>query len=94
MKSKQVLYKDIPRDMYKRGWHFSFPFGVKDIYFKLDQDLADGELWQMIEKIKKYPKGIMDIHSLGQYNYFRVTYYPEEITEADIIEFCEEKFGE
>jgi len=88
MTIKQVLYKDIPRNIFKRGWSFSIPPGDRDIYFKLEKDLIDKELWKVIEKYQNNrPKGLLDIEALGRYNYFRVNYHPEMITEEDVIEF-------
>lgn len=87
MKIKQVLYKDIPRSIYKRGFSFSFPPGDKAIYFKLENDLKDVGLWQALQSVKKLPDGLIHIDALGQYNYFRAAYYPEKITEEDVLNF-------
>lgn len=81
----QILPKDIPN--FKKGWSISFPPGAKDIYFKLENDLTKHEVWEILDKNKEYPRGIMSIEGMRQYNYFRVTYYPEEITEQSIISF-------
>lgn len=87
MSITQVLLKDIPKEIYQKGWSISFPSGAKDIFFKFDKDLKDVEMWELTEKLTEYPKGIMDIHNCGRFNYFRVTYYPNEITEEDILKF-------
>ena len=93
MEIKQVLYKDIPREIFKKGLSISFPSGDKEIYFKLKNDLVDIELWEVLETIKTLPTGIVHINALGQYNYLRVIYFPQQITEEDIIKFTKEING-
>lgn len=52
MEIKQVLYKDIPREIFRKGWTISFPGGDKEIYFKFEKDLEDVELWEVIDKMR------------------------------------------
>ena len=86
MSIKQVLYKDIPRNIYKKFWSFSIPPGEKDIFFKIeDVSLGEHELWELVKKIEDQPKGV-DIEAIGQYH-LRVSYWPSEITEESLINF-------
>ncbi len=85
---RQILYKDIPRKIYHKGWSISFPLGTKDSYFKLSDDLVDYDLCKVIAKIKNLPTGVMHVEALGQFNYFRITYYPEKITDEKVIDFA------
>ncbi len=87
MSIEQVLYRDIPREIFTKGFSLSFPAGAREIYFKLDRDLVDKELWEIIDPIRNYPKGIMVMEALGRYNYIMIVYYPKKITEQKILEF-------
>lgn len=87
MTIEQILFKDIPTDVHKKGIKFTFPIGSKDIYFKFDKDLIRNELWEVVELIDDIPEGILAIDHLGQFNYIRVSYYPEKIAEEQILKF-------